>query len=208
MNEIEQFLEEKNNKMTQNNFISEAIDNGFRIAKKPQEHEYTDIELQGLTAENRKRVLSEMKSTPQFVLVNPENNMVIELFTKNNEVTQANAVFKYSFPVDRIEDTFDIMEVTRGMGLEKFENGKMYRTESVMLMKDGELTKLNSTLNNSEVDNEKFSLSKDDLGLFISMVGKKENTIQMQSKLNKLLGQFNQDIVDYQNHYSKTRKLK
>lgn len=35
MNEIEQFLEEKNNKMLQNDFISEAIDNGFRIAKKP-----------------------------------------------------------------------------------------------------------------------------------------------------------------------------
>lgn len=126
--------------------------------------------------------------------------MVVELFTKNNEVTQANAVFKYSFPVDRIEDTFDIMEVTRGMGLEKFENGKMYRTESVMLMKEGELTKLNSTLNNSKVDNEKFSLSKNDLALFISMTGQKENTMQIKSRLNKMLGNFNEDLVNYKDN--------
>lgn len=199
MNEIEQFLEEKNNKMLQNDFISEAIDNGFRIAKKPTK-KYTDIEINALKADHRNRVLSEIESTPQFVLVNTENNMVVELFTKNNEVTQANAVFKYSFPVDRIEDTFDIMEVTRGMGLEKFENGKMYRTESVMLMKEGELTKLNSTLNNSKVDNEKFSLSKNDLALFISMTGQKENTMQIKSRLNKMLGNFNEDLVNYKDN--------
>lgn len=187
--------------------FSEAIDNGFRISKKPTQKKYTDIEINALKSEHRNRILSEIESTPQFVLVNTENNMVIELFTKNNEVTQANAVFKYSFPVDRIEDTFDIMEVTRGMGLEKFENGKMYRTESVMLMKEGELTKLNSTLNNSKVDNEKFSLSKNDLALFISMTGQKENTIQIKSRLNKMLGNFSEDLVNYKENIKIRKRM-
>jgi hypothetical protein len=121
-------------------------------------------------------------------------------------VTIANAVFKYSFPVDRIEDTFEIMELTKGMGLGKFENGKMYRNESVMLKKEGELTKLNNTLNKSKIQSEKLSINKSDLGLFISMVNKKENKIQMKSALSELLGKFNEDIVDCKDSYYRNIK--
>ena len=208
MNEIENFLKEKNNKMKQDVFISEAIDNGFRISKKPTHAAVTDPEILtlGFSEEQRKNMVKEMESTPQFVLVNPENKMVIELFVENEEVKQANAVFKYSFPVDRIEDTFDIMEQTRGLGIEKFQNGKMYRTESVMIMKEGELTKLNSTLNNSNVNNEKFSFSKDDLDLFISIKGKSENNTQVQFGLSKILGNYNSLFFDYLGVQSKTRK--
>ena len=206
--EIENFLKEKNNKMKQDVFISEAIDNGFRISKKPTQDEVTNPEILtlGFSEEHRKNMIKEMESTPQFVLVNPENKMVIELFVENEEVKQANAVFKYSFPVDRIEDTFDITEQTRGLGIEKFQNGKMYRTESVMIIKEGELTKLNSTLNDSKVNNEKFSFSKDDLDLFISMKGKSENSTQVQFGLSKILGNFNANFFDYLGVQSKTRK--
>ena len=89
MNEIKYFLEEKNNKMKKDVFISEAIDNGFRISKKPTHPDVKDPEILnlGFSEEKKKNIIQELESKPQFVLVNTENNMVIELFTINNELT-------------------------------------------------------------------------------------------------------------------------
>ena len=56
-------LKEKNNKMKQDVFISEAIDNGFRISKKPTQDEVTNPEILtlGFSEEHRKNMIKEMK---------------------------------------------------------------------------------------------------------------------------------------------------
>ena len=206
MNDIQEFLESKK-PLHKDNFISEAIDAGFRIAKKPEEYKYTDVDLKGMTTENRDRTEKDMETMPDFVLVNPENKMVVEVFTDGDNVKQANAVFKYSFPATHFEHSTDIQDLTRGLGLEKFHNGRVYKTESVMLRHTDDLTKLSNTVNNSQIQSEQLSLDKDELSLLTFMQNKTTNSMQMQFKMSQILGSFNQDIVDYKTHYNKRRKL-
>jgi hypothetical protein len=211
MNDVKIFLDKKIS-LNKDDFLSEAVDNGFRIAKKPNEYKYTDNELQGMTIENIERVDNNSKTIPDFVLIQPQNKIILELFIEDNKVKQANAVFKFSFPADNLNCVDDIDKITRGLGIQKFEKGRLTRTECIMFKKQGQLTNLNNTLNdmkskNVDIVNERVSLDKNELSLLTFMHNKTDNTMQMQFKLNQMLGEFNKDIVDYKSFYSAKRKI-
>lgn len=191
-------------------FVSDAIDIGFKILDNSERVSYSEVELMYMEKNKKEKYLSELEKTPDTILFNPDNNVVIELFEDNGEIVQANAIFKYSvlsLKNDSISRRMsEIGEIL--IDQEEFKGISFSHLMKIKLEDIGCACDIESTLNSSTVFQEKVEFKDDQIKAFTFMEDFEGSQRDKNEKLNQLFGDDIVNIIQYQKGFNPRIKAK
>lgn len=180
-------------------FISKAIDEGFRITTKPNQHKTNEVDLRFMSEEKKKIVLENEKNMPDFVLVHPEKNSILELFQKGDVLEHASMLYKFSIPASKsyLENELDNFFMVQTVN-EKFENGRQFFVKHASLNTFEELDNFTQMYkNNLLIQEEKLSFNPNELNFLSFMTNNTASPALMQGTLSKVLDRYNHEVVNY-----------
>lgn len=190
-------------------FVSDAIDIGFKVLDNNERVTYSDVELMYMEQKKKEKYLSGLENTPDTVLFNPENNVVIELFEENGEVVQANAIFKYS--VSSLKNDVisrrmnDIGETL--INQEEFKGGSFSHLMKIKLEDIGCACDIEEVLKSPAVFQEKIEFKDEQINAFTFMENFEGSARDKTEKLNQMFGDDIGNIIQYQKGFNPRMKV-
>lgn len=191
-------------------FISDAIDIGFKVIDNNERISYSEVELMYMEKNKKEKYLSEIEKEPSTILFNPDNNVIIEVFESNDEIVEANAIFKYSalsLKDDIISMRF--LEVGETVLDDKNFNGlNCSHLMKIKLEDIGDACDIESILNHSSVFKENIEFKDEQIKAFTFMQDFQGGQREKVEKLNQIFGDNIENIIQSPKGFNLRKKVK